>query len=476
MKIVKNGNILLILLIFILIFRTAEAEVFISSVYPNALGSESGGEAIELFNAGYGTINLSGWSIGTELSDRDVVFGDSHIIMNGSYFLIGDGGWSIHKDNISWPDADLEETIALYDTDSGIALYDQDGSLVDAVGWGDNDSIESGKFLGDPVDNPSEGEMIIRSFNEGYMNTGNNSNDFIISLPVWSIGLSQPVNDGEGDDNDGNVSIEEGSDNETDNDISVNETATGSSLNMSILVNNSIPFIEYIALEDDLDGERFDILPYPGINRSIEVTALVRDFNGPEDIKNVVIIEESDQQTEMALQYSVNLTHALWKGYIEIGYATPPGSYNLSVRANDSSSSESLDASYNILGVKAISADTRNLIFSVEPGVETIIRGDLNFSSVDAVTVRNIGNVECGIGLDASDFVLGSYRISHTNISYSLLDDDFENSHSGRFGNSIMSTNLTLDPRQSRELSLRIDAQYGIMSGNYSGQIVIYST
>ena len=114
-----------IILIGVLVFLLsgyASADVLIHQVLYNPLGTESGGEAVQLHNNGENNIDISSWIIATEASSKDAVIPENTILCSDCYYLIADNGWSELKDNLTWPDADYEETMSLYNTDSGIAL------------------------------------------------------------------------------------------------------------------------------------------------------------------------------------------------------------------------------------------------------------------------------------------------------------------------------------------------------------------
>jgi hypothetical protein len=487
-RLVIHGKFSILFMLLFIFIKPVSSEVLISGVYPNAIGTESGGEAIELFNPTNRSINLSGWRIATERSENDVIFGDSDIIHNSSYFIVADEGWSTYKDDSNWPDADLEDTITLYDYDSGIALYNSNGSIVSAIGWGDKNSIDPEKYETVPVDQIQEGEMILRKYGGEYYNTGNNSHDFYIGTPLWKF-LTYVINDTNTQNDSNGNSGEEDPDEEILDDGNLSDPNIGEEdlgdennsdeftdgINLSIQVNNSVLFIESISMEDDIEGSGFDIFPYPGINRSVEISVVLGDFNGPDDIKEAYVTDQSGEQIALSLATVLNITHAVYSSHILVEYSMAPGEYSLIVHANDTQTSVLKEINYSILGVSAVRADTEGLAISIEPGKETVIRGDLNISTQNSITIKNIGNIDSDIGLGATDFILESNRIARSKISYTFMDDDFNSSLSGRFQEDLINTGLRLSPDESRELSLKIDAQYGIMAGNYSGQIFIYS-
>jgi hypothetical protein len=153
------------------------ASVVINQVLYNPEFTESGGEAVELYNNASSDSDISGWVIATEASMNDAVIPENTVLCPGCYYLVADTGWNDSKDNSSWANADFEELINLYNTNSGVALMDGD-DVVDAVGWGDPDSINEGLYEGTPADSAAEGNSLLRTGD-----TDNNQDDFTESYP-----------------------------------------------------------------------------------------------------------------------------------------------------------------------------------------------------------------------------------------------------------------------------------------------------
>ncbi|MEK6854275.1 MAG: lamin tail domain-containing protein, partial [Nanoarchaeota archaeon] len=167
--------------------------VIISQVLYDPLGSESGGEAVELYNPTASSVNISGWVLATETSQTDAVIPNGAVICSSCYYLIADSNWSNAKDNSSWPNADLEEAITLANTDAGVALKDSSGVIVDAVGWGNSAGIAAGLFEGVPHSGSISGNSLVRrTVNSSYIDTNNNSDDFAATTPDFHNSSSTP--------------------------------------------------------------------------------------------------------------------------------------------------------------------------------------------------------------------------------------------------------------------------------------------
>ncbi len=137
---------------------------------------------IRLYNPSERDIDISGYNLrkktstGTDNSVR--VFPADSTIKTNDYFL-----WaSSREDNFpSKMNADVFSTQYLSSNNS-IALFDSNGSLIDAVAWGDG---ENQYLKGRPLENPKEGQIIKRIKEGGsYVLSGDNSLDFHAYPPL----------------------------------------------------------------------------------------------------------------------------------------------------------------------------------------------------------------------------------------------------------------------------------------------------
>jgi len=169
--------IFLSMLLFVGLVSQAFAldHLVISQILYDPVNTETGGEAIELYNPTMRDVNLSGYVVKTKTSATDVVLPNA-IIKSKGFYLIGDGGWSTNKDNETYPIADYEDTFTLVNTDGGLALM-FNGTIIDAVGWGNSSIIPTGLYEGLPSQYVKEGYVLRRV--EPEQDTNNNSVDFI---------------------------------------------------------------------------------------------------------------------------------------------------------------------------------------------------------------------------------------------------------------------------------------------------------
>src|SRR5574342_89554 len=174
-------------IMILLLLPAAYASVVINQVLYDPVNTESGGEAVELLNNGVSAVDVSGWVLKTESSDSDATIPAATVLQPGQAFLIADEGWNSNKDNSSWKSADYEEKMTLGNTDSGIAIM-SNSTVIDAVGWGDEEGIETGLFEGSPAAMVGVGKALLR-----INDTDDNSQDFTETVPDFQEGIPVPI-------------------------------------------------------------------------------------------------------------------------------------------------------------------------------------------------------------------------------------------------------------------------------------------
>jgi hypothetical protein len=175
------------LIMLLICVQMASASIVINQVLYDPINTESGGEAVELLNNGASAVDISGWVLKTGSSGSDATIPAAVVLQPGQAFLIADEGWNENKDDSSWKTADHEEKMTLANSDSGIALI-SNNTVIDAVGWGDEESIDAGLFEGSPAVMVGVGKALLRT-----KDTGDNSKDFIETIPDFQEGIPVPV-------------------------------------------------------------------------------------------------------------------------------------------------------------------------------------------------------------------------------------------------------------------------------------------
>jgi hypothetical protein len=165
------------------LLNAAHASVVISQVLYDPINTESGGEAVEIRNDGSSAVDIGKWVIATESSAADATIPEGTLLSPGASFLIADTGWSSAKDSPAWKSADLEETITMANSDSGIALKDSSGAIIDSLGWGSPANIKQGLYEGTPASQVPAGKALAR-----IKDTNNNAADFSEAEPMFFSG------------------------------------------------------------------------------------------------------------------------------------------------------------------------------------------------------------------------------------------------------------------------------------------------
>ena len=84
--------IIILLCCLLIASMSASATIVIHQVLYDPLGTESGGEAIEIKNIGAEVIDISGWSIRTSTSAVDATIPDTTLLQPEQRYLIADTG------------------------------------------------------------------------------------------------------------------------------------------------------------------------------------------------------------------------------------------------------------------------------------------------------------------------------------------------------------------------------------------------
>jgi len=318
------------------------ADIVINQILPNPINTESGGEAIELYNNGNTNINISGWIISTEASVKDAEIPKNTIICAECYYLIADKGWNESRDNLTWPEADLETPLTMYNSNSGIALINKE-ETIDAVGWGNPDEITDGLFKQTPSDNPNEGNSLTRTHT-----THNNKFDFEESVPFFRSSSDLGT---------GSYSEEVIIEFEISNTSQQSETS-----------------IESVNLSTN------KLTPIPGGKSSITVNAIISG-----DINNVTA--NLLETTKEMVKEKANSTASFFSASFQLDYFTPPGTYPVIISAEDTSET----ITFEYLELVAIELSNENINF-----------GQINSEQTEEIKIKNIGNIAIDIGIKSN--------------------------------------------------------------------------
>jgi hypothetical protein len=392
---------------------SAFADLEINQVLVDSSGSDSGGEFIQLKNAGSESINLTGYTLKTETSNKDATLPD-YLLTAGEFYLVTDTAWDTEKQVPGWPDADYKEDVTFKNTNDGVALV-YNGSIVDAVGWGVVSEIEDGLYEGTPVAGISEGFSLQRT-----QDTNNNADDFELAEVSFSY-----------------------------------NTGVGEDINVGFSITNTLPEIINVTIEDFLEDEGVQVLPLPGGQREVGIEIFANDSDGDNLTYSVLVNGES---------YELDSN----TGTFLMDYSSAAGNWDLEVVVSDGSESVNLTTSFEYLEMIAIGIDTTNLSFgAVDAGGNVSVQGDLDLSTETKPTVQNIGNVGVDIGLSGTNFVDGSKEVGITSLHYNL------GTVQGNLSTGLQVAGIDLESGAVVDLGFELNLPQAISKGNYEGSVSV---
>ncbi len=398
--------------------------VRINEVYYDPINTETGGEAVELYNPSNESVDISGYVLKTESSAEDCVLPNGAMISPHGYYLVADADFSNDKDNDTWPDADYEEAITMSNTDAGLALV-FNNTIIDAVGWGDALNIDPGLYEGTPSNSSGEGYSLQR-----LNDTQNNIVDFIIAPPNFM-----------------NTQYSE----ETE-------------ISLTITVLNYHSNILSIFIEDDDNltiGSQ--ILPYPGGVRNVNVEMHVEDSN-ISNVERVWVVVKNDEYN--LTENLINSTNALYTGNFPMEFYEVPENYSVEFHViNNYNLSVEENSSFEYLSLVSMEMDSSALECNIIQGQTCVLEGDNDLSTTGNVSIKNTGNVEIDFMVSGTEASSGNNVLNINDISYNFGS-----------GFNILSENATLNDvnlasGSMTPLSFSIFIPENAVEGTYAGSI-----
>jgi hypothetical protein len=445
-------------LFLITAIRAAAAtdHIIISQALYDPIATETGGEAIELYNPTASPVDISGWVIKTASSATDATIGANTILEPGQYYLIADAGWSTSKDNTSAPDADHEEAITLLNTNGGAALM-QGATVIDAVGWGDPAAIPADLYEGTPAAQVSAGKSLRRI---STTDTDDNLNDFSAAEPDF-----HNTQTGEGQQ-----------------EPPSEEPAQDSNITLSVTVTNSAPTIsnQVITPDDDAAREGAQAIPTPAANTTITITATVSDENMQDTIQHVKgTVQELGRAFTLQKTAALNATSATYSGTFNLEFFQRPQNYTVIINATDNSNESTTETiRFETLRVTAIEIESATISFgTLGSGLTKTILGDLLLGTQSAPTIRNTGNTKVNLGTKGSGLSGSGSSIPVNSIRYSFATSITGNT-SGTLSNLLTFKQTNLEPGISSTIPLSMDLTIptGTKSGSFNGQMTVAAT
>ena len=426
-KCIKTTILRLLFLIWLFLrVNSTSADIYISEVLYDPLITESGGEAVELYNSGNDAVNISGYTIKTASSNNDATLQENAIIPAGGYYLIADSNWLEKKDDALYPSADHEEAITMTNTAAGVALIDKNNNTIDKVGWGAISDSEL--FSISPANISKNGESLIR-----ILFSGDNSIDFISSQP------------------------------KLENSRGEKESVNANAININVNVNDIGEYIQNISVDYDIDDKIFLL---PGNQREIDVSFLVKKELMPDEV--YLIFNESSYESSII---SSSGLYEMYESKITVDYFQSPGDYTLSVFYRKSNYSTTKNISLEILPLLAFEIDLNSINCNVSHNRTCLIEGDEDISTKNKPTIRNIGNKALDFRVYASNLSneVSSIDIGNIKFSFDMGQPDIELSNSP----TLYDTGLMPGMNSLLPISLLIGIPEDISAGEYKTRLTL---
>ena len=277
--------------------------------------------------------------------------------------------------------------------------------------------------------------------------------------------------------------------NTTNHSVTESEINNGGLFNFNLTLPTpaEAPVVESITVtpDDSAAEEGVQINPIPGANKTVNISAVVSDSNGWEDINTVAAVitgpgTVADSPVTLNL-VSHDTTTATFNGTFNMSFYYANGSYSVNVTATDMGGlAGSGTENFTYKSCIGLSIDAAAINFgTVDPGENSSIPGDENYEegSMNGMTIRNIGNVEIDLNIEASDMAMsgssGTGTIANDNIYCGFTAGDY-----GLNLGSPTSYDLNLDAgAESYNLvNFRLHVPTGTAVGNYSGDITMTAT
>lgn len=401
--------------LILLLVPTVLADVQISEVLYDPIATESGGEAVMLYNPTDLPINITNYLLKTESSAIDATL-PGVILQPKEYFLVADVNWQTLKDNQTFPNANYEEAITLTNTNAGIALI-KNNEIIDAVGWGDPLQIDQGLYQGTPATHVSAGNSLKR-----ISTTNNNANDFIETYPFLTEKQQQ-----------------------------------SNQIVLTAKVCSTTNILEINTIDEDLMTQGIQILPIPKQQKIIPITTNIE--GSPEQVTAALL-----NNNQIITSTSLTNNNNTYQGNLALNFYDQPGNYTVRVQADTKLSEIQL----NYQTLTALELDTNSLGLELIPGKISDLTGDLDMKT-NQTTIRNIGNTNLNLGIQATNLRSATSEISIANSTFSFDNQKLN------LSNDLKLVELDFAPSNSslKPLSLSIFAPEGTKEDTYTSTISI---
>jgi hypothetical protein len=229
---------------------------------------------------------------------------------------------------------------------------------------------------------------------------------------------------------------------------------------------------------DDDPVEGVQIMPAQGDNKTVTITAIVSDPDGYEDIDTVIANITgpgvvADSPVSLSFVTNISTTTAIYNGTFNMSFYYKNGTYTVNVTAIDKGNlTGSNSTAFEYLTCIGLAIDAPVINFGlINPGENSTVLGDADFTTLNNMTIKNTGNVKLGVQLKGTNMTSGGNMIPVWNIYCDLLDNGYDPLNETFVEYDEL--NLVPGPNSMHKASFRLHVPWGTPSGNYNGTLAI---
>jgi parallel beta-helix repeat protein len=243
---------------------------------------------------------------------------------------------------------------------------------------------------------------------------------------------------------------------------------------------NIAPTIDAITIspDDDEVKDGIQVMPEPGGNKTVTITAVVSDPDGYADIDTVIANITgpgvvADSPVSLSFVSNTNATTATYNGTFNMSFYYANGTYTVNVTAIDKGGlTGSMLNPFEYLELIGLEIDTTAINFGlIDPGENSTVLGDADFTTQNNMTIKNMGNVILDMQLKGTNLTTDGNIIAVWNIYYDLLDNGYDSLNE----TLVEYDELDLSPSANavHKANFRLHVPEGTFSGNYNGTLMM---
>jgi len=247
------------------------------------------------------------------------------------------------------------------------------------------------------------------------------------------------------------------------------------------VIAGAAPTVDSITITpDDSVEDGVQINPIPGANKTVNISAVVSDANGWDDINTVAaVITGPDTVADSPVTLNLvshDTTTATFNGTFNMSFYYANGTYTVNVTATDMSNlTGSNSTTFDYQTAIALELDANIINFSsngpINPGEMREVLGDENMSTLNNATIRNIGNVIIDVYVSGTNMTSNGNVIANNNIGVRIdnIPGDYYDMSVERF----FDVNMSAGELSLENVDFKLFVPYGTPQGDYSGTITL---